>query len=763
MITSNFLEQVTADELPRELTIERAAMVLGTNFQASIAGADIKEPTDCETVSSAFVEKTLDDKTKAFMTSQAHTKKWHPTTIERIPEMVARTQAHKTPLLCCIEQSLAAEIPIKLDILRDCNSLNQLAASGDPLLRTLGGIYLGVGVKADQIGFFYIGRGKSFLDRVILAHLPCIQYGVHASTLHYKMASTCDEMLYFALMEWYSPGDAEAGSIAIAEWYACTLLGTYQTSSEYNHKRSAFGLPRVTSKGANAKDCMEIPRVANAANAVDKDEGCSMGEAQYNTHMWTYMRLTQMYQLHLALVATGRDLGPSPWLADLMRGKQTVRNHMVRRLLAGEFKTRIRSSHGTQAVQVLGFSVPTAAVDALEGQVGDEIAVRVRFGNPDAERDICPMGSIERAELQGIRVQLSRGPRKSFVQVLAFPVPKYAVKFLDLIWDCLPKSEHRRRGGEVARATRVQLTRAMEPELLMSDSAQQLWLGRAALTSGTLMLHFGTNAVKLAATSAQSFPEKRRAFLSAMGFEQEWTHKGGPQFPVRMEIMPGAGSFEASRFGSLTTLPPGANAWQLAVYCAKRNAWEPLPFKVSCGAGMDGVFDAFRELMHAQAPHLSLEEAIQLLDPASLEASAAAPIWLRPFTAKVEQNPSTNGTINFAVSTPTVEPRIRCKFGVPAAEMRTLFPDPGTNLRAEVDVGIWGCQSFADMHMRWRVPGGEWREFGATYAKSKVWDWYVNQRAKREFGDESMVNVDALELVKMKRPANAGCFPSGGS
>ncbi|CAO1631908.1 unnamed protein product [Parajaminaea phylloscopi] len=180
---------------------------------------------------------TLVERVSRCMDKQARSRYFSETERQGIRDAIQRAEAAFTSTLSAALKALEANPEGLADAawwraLAD-ESINQLAQRGERELDSMGGVYLGVGFKADRVHMIYVGRGKTFVGRVVSGHLANLAVpGKSVIHLHYTLAGQCNEVLYFPAVCWKPVTDTTA--MNTAEWLVCALLGTFQLSEPLN-------------------------------------------------------------------------------------------------------------------------------------------------------------------------------------------------------------------------------------------------------------------------------------------------------------------------------------------------------------------------------------------------------------------------------------------------------------------------------------------------------------------------------------------------
>lgn len=542
------------------------------------------------------------------MLDQTESRQWSPTTKGMLQKRLQALPEHFTRLLKDIIGILTTDANKLTDagfwLNRRQESINAMAEQGAPELLLDGGVYLGVGIRANRLYMLYTGRGNFFLHRVVGQHLPAIAAGIMTS-IHYRLAAECDEVLYFPIIT--LPDSDRKHLLSVAEWFVCSLLGTYQLDQTENQTRSAFKLPTTGVRGANATRCVEKPN--NSTGHEPTPEPVESQDPGFLRDRWRFQMLSRQHRLHLALRASGAAVGDSPFMRPLEQVREAVMGHYRSLFTSGLLRITVLEKKNEPWAHVFGYSVPRSLLHELGVVHGDTLTAHLLVEDRICPwQDVCSLGPREGALYGGIKVCL-KSPQSTFgeyLQIPQWPPTAASEGLLEFVWSCLDGEEAQARVEAFDEVLQEESKRRSLLVGELSPFAEAGFMGEARLSPGRMSVALPGEAsfqagYNLVSSSASDFTAAQGDLLDLLGYDEHLLGAIWPNVPVMFDLEPQNGSFAASPRG-IKKLPPGGTALVLRVFSPQTQSWERLPMTTSCASKVDPILDAFAEIVVATAP-----------------------------------------------------------------------------------------------------------------------------------------------------------------
>lgn len=424
--------------------------------------------------------------------------------------------------------------------------VGQLAASATAVSSSSSGlpgsiVYLGVGIKDDQVKMLYVGktsRGYTRISEQLRATVACQIAGADAAPLHYQTAARCDQVIYFPMIEAVSKEVAAAATtLAIWERLLCWMLGTFQLNPELLRARAQQGLPALCSiLGGNGTACLEGPEQRGPQSAASPGShpsralhtfGPSSKPIGVTDELLLDLRAA-LAACHAHLIGQ-RVLAAQGGNADVTGARESVRQVRcflsVRRktlALAGELKYRWPLAREAR-IKCLGYELKTEDKAQLRAMMLDEedegmFCVRVRLTDPSPETDLF-LGCLEQdlPLYRGMVLEVGAARTSGAtdfalkVQIIHAPFSPIAQALADQVFGMLPEDEQTRRRRS-ARAKKAEIA-ARRPANFhqLSPLAQKLQIGAKTLA--------------LAGKLVYRWPLGRDARTRCLGYELKTSEK----------------------------------------------------------------------------------------------------------------------------------------------------------------------------------------------------------------------------------------------
>lgn len=520
----------------------------------------------------------------------------------RMDEHVGASMAKRSATLVRLLQDLHLRIDAPLVAeywteQRADSVAGQLAASRTADSSASGGlrssiVYLAVGIKDGRVKMLYVGktgRGYSRIAQHIRATVAWQIAGADAAPLHYQVAATCSQIIYFPVIEALSPdASAAATTLAIWEWLLCWMLGAFQLNADLLIMRLKYNLPPLPSvMGVNATACLDGPG-RQLSPALPHDEQVAIRDP-------VLLDLSSALATSQAQLLGQRVLAARGGNADVRSARERV--GQTRCFLSDRRKTLALAGkleylwplHEDARMRRLGYELKTgdkAKLRIMAAGTADSglFCVRVRLGASSPESDLF-LGCIEedRPLYKGMVLEIGRAGTGQFplkVQIMHVPFSPIAQALADQIFGMLPDEEQVRRQS-AAQAKKAEIAaRSSRNHQQLSSTAQKLQAGTCPLNQFVCLVLDAENRLFNCLADSRDVAAVAE-MSSALGFGiRAWTDHDYPQ-TFAMLVTGGTGLYDFAQ-GTAASIPhvPQEEGFELRLL-GFNNSWVTCPRRLT--------------------------------------------------------------------------------------------------------------------------------------------------------------------------------------